>query len=160
MWMTASGRNNDHFAVEHSDDGVDWSVVLTVPGALDSQAQLRYTSEDLLPLPGTLDYRLCQTDVDGASSISDMVAVYLALFGSVIRIYPDPGLDRATLMYDEAIGSVTIMLVNGLGQPIAVDPARNQGRVEVDLSAVPEGMYLVVLSTASSAFRERLLVQH
>lgn len=158
-WMTASERNNDHFTVERSADGVDWLALLTVPGALNSQTPVRYAGEDPNPLPGTSYYRLRQTDVDGASTVSDMVAVEFALLGSGMLIYPNPVRDRATVLHDDAMGTVMIALVNGLGQSIAIDPVRMQGRVELDLSAVPEGMYLVVLSNAIGAYQERLLVQ-
>lgn len=160
MWITASERNNDHFTVERSADGSDWVALMQVPGAVNSQTQLRYQVEDPSPLPGTSFYRLRQTDPDGASTVSEMVSVDFARYGSGIMVYPNPARDRATVIYDEAMGAVSITLVNALGQSISVDAVRMQGRVELDLSGIHEGMYLVKVSNASGSFQERLLVEH
>ena len=63
-WTTATETNNDHFTIERSSNGRDFSAVGTVPGAGNSSTNLNYAYVDHAPLPGISYYRLTQTDID------------------------------------------------------------------------------------------------
>jgi hypothetical protein len=65
-WKTASERYNDHFTLERSSDGENWSVIDQQPGAEMSDVPLDYSFEDFQFIPGAINYyRLSQTDEDG-----------------------------------------------------------------------------------------------
>ncbi|QQR86253.1 MAG: hypothetical protein IPJ76_16930 [Flavobacteriales bacterium] len=75
-WSTASEKDNAHFTVERSKDGQRFNDLLHLPGAGDSQTTLHYRAHDVDPVAGTTFYRLRQTDHDGATSHSNIVAVH------------------------------------------------------------------------------------
>lgn len=79
-WATASERDNALFTVERSLDGVVFETVAHVPGAGSSNTLQTYTEIDPAPHAGLSYYRLRQTDVDGTSTVSNMVAV---MFGAL-----------------------------------------------------------------------------
>lgn len=64
-WATASEVGNDHFIVERSGDGKDWSALEKVDGQGHSTIVFQYNMTDERPLPGLNYYRLVQVDFDG-----------------------------------------------------------------------------------------------
>lgn len=74
-WTTASEEDNAFFTVERGRDGMDFMPVGTVPGAGNSANMLHYAWVDGMPLPGISYYRLRQTDFNGGSTLSPVVAV-------------------------------------------------------------------------------------
>ncbi|MBL7951113.1 MAG: hypothetical protein JNM62_05285 [Flavobacteriales bacterium] len=75
-WRTATERDNDHFTVERSTDGIHFTTVGTVDAVGDTWQTTRYAFTDVAPLPGVSYYRLRQIDVDGSSTVSNTVAVH------------------------------------------------------------------------------------
>ncbi|HEX2617284.1 MAG TPA: DUF2341 domain-containing protein, partial [Flavobacteriales bacterium] len=73
-WATASEHDNDHFTVERSLDGENWTEVAQVAGAGESQGLLHYDARDEDPEPGYNYYRLLQTDHDGTTTASHIQA--------------------------------------------------------------------------------------
>ncbi|MCB0764183.1 MAG: hypothetical protein KDB84_05730 [Flavobacteriales bacterium] len=63
-WTTASERDNDHFTVERSTDGVTFQALGQVDGAGNSHGLIEYSFIDHAPV-GTAFYRLRQTDTSG-----------------------------------------------------------------------------------------------
>jgi hypothetical protein len=64
-WITASERDSDYFELLHSTNGIDWTSVVTIPGAGNSSVTLHYGYTHLTALVGVHYYRLAQTDYDG-----------------------------------------------------------------------------------------------
>ncbi len=71
----ATEINNNYFTVERSTDGSNFTDLLYVNGAGNSDAKNNYTAYDEFPLSGVSYYRLSQTDFNGASKTFNMVAV-------------------------------------------------------------------------------------
>ena len=74
-WQTASEVNNDYFTIEKSVDGINYKNLMSIPGIGNSTIQQNYTFTDQEVLPGTVFYRLSQTDFDGVSEIFEPIAV-------------------------------------------------------------------------------------
>jgi len=74
-WITLSEENNDFFTVERTVDGKSFTEIARIDGAGNSTNILHYRTEDLYPVNGLSYYRLRQTDFDGKSFYSKLVAV-------------------------------------------------------------------------------------
>lgn len=77
-WATASEINNAYFTIERSPDGRIFNALQDVPSKAPngySNNLLSYQEYDNKPLEGISYYRLKQTDYDGKSERSDIVAV-------------------------------------------------------------------------------------
>jgi len=91
-WATASEWNNDYFTVEKSSDGVNFEFLARINSAAangNSSLPLYYSAVDQKPNSGTTYYRLKQTDLDGNSTLSNVVSVDFAKM-SRISVYPNP----------------------------------------------------------------------
>jgi len=98
-WMTATERDNAYFTVLRSADALHFTEVTRITGAGVSLSVLSYAAVDDLPLPGVSYYKLRQTDVDGRSTESQVVAVYRQLvLDAQWSVYPNPATDHITLV--------------------------------------------------------------
>lgn len=88
-WATASEKNNDYFTVHHSQDAFDFSEVARIPGAGNSLLLLKYEVIHDRPSGGMNYYRLQQTDYDGKSSYSEIVALHFSKEKKPM-VYPVP----------------------------------------------------------------------
>ncbi len=158
-WSTASESDNAWFFVERSLDLQEWQVVVQLPGAGNSSYTIDYASVDPAPLSGTSYYRLRQVDINGTSSNSDVVPVQFTGAAVQLSLFPNPATNQVTAW---AVGAATgrVELFNSLGQPVATPRALQGSRVEIDLSTLPSGSYVVVLTTADAVFQQRLLVRN
>lgn len=140
-WTTASETDNAFFTVERSADGTSFTPVLHQDGAGTSQGMLQYEGLDEAPLPGLSYYRLRQTDVDGASTVSDAVPVY---FGSdagapLIVLYAGDGLYA---MHGFATGS-TLDLIDPTGRILRRERITTSGLSPLPVDGLTPGAYIV-----------------
>ncbi|MEO8066342.1 MAG: hypothetical protein ABI599_01490 [Flavobacteriales bacterium] len=155
-WATASERNNDHFTLERSRDGVDFTQLMTVQGAGNSQSLISYGANDAEPLDGLSYYQLEQTDYDGSSTVSEAVAVEFPGSTTVgITVFPNPaGEGPIWLEVQGAYPQIGLRLsiIDAAGRGIAgssVILPTNSTRVDLN-GAVPltAGSYTVSLQGA------------
>lgn len=159
-WTTASEQNNASFTVERSMDMQEWAAVITLAGAGNSQSVLNYASMDASPLPRTSYYRLRQTDFDGASTVSDIVPVSFEDAVGTLNVFPNPAQDLVIAIYDAEEGMAKLSVFNELGQVMTLPVQTKAGRTEFDVSMLPAGTYVVMLTTNGKVTTQRLLVQH
>lgn len=75
IWVTETELNNDYFTVERTTDGTHFEIVGKTEGAGTSDQVLNYTMMDYEAKETLNYYRLKQTDFDGQSSYSDLIAI-------------------------------------------------------------------------------------
>jgi hypothetical protein len=74
-WTTATERENDYFTLLRSADAENCEPIGFVDGAGNSTSAISYSFVDDEPLPGLNYYQLKQTDWNGDSTLSHVVAV-------------------------------------------------------------------------------------
>lgn len=89
-WSTAIEKNNDHFIVQRSTDGITYNDIATVQGNGTTQEVSHYDLVDNAPDAERLYYRLTQTDYDGTTEIFSPVFVQVVLKSAAISAYPNP----------------------------------------------------------------------
>ncbi|MBL7962434.1 MAG: hypothetical protein JNM31_01195 [Flavobacteriales bacterium] len=140
-WSTATEHNNAFFTVERSLDGDLFTAFAEVAGAGNSQAQLHYQTFDPQPKTGTNYYRLRQTDHDGISAVSPMVAVqFNGPQGGYVVLRPDDGTLVVLHAHDmEAQWD----LIDAMGRMIPAHITKQEGRTVLHLLHIPSGTYLI-----------------
>lgn len=74
-WETTAEVNFDDFTVEKSSDSQNWLSLQVAEGWGTPQSTPQYATVDPQPFDGLTYYRLKQTDLDGKSTYSEVVAV-------------------------------------------------------------------------------------
>ena len=74
-WQTKTETNNDFFSLEYSFDGLSYTTLADIDGAGTSSKEHTYTYVwEQIPYTGLLYFRLKQTDFNGESSYSNVIA--------------------------------------------------------------------------------------
>jgi hypothetical protein len=148
-WATASEHDNALFTLERSADGVAWNTLDELEGAGNSESLRTYNAIDREPLAGLSYYRLRQTDMDGASTLSAMVPVTRRTDADAPSIFPNPSAGRFTVLMNPVKGSV--QLYDGSGRVLNVPVLYRDDRAEVDATRLPEGLYYIHIGDADQA---------
>lgn len=139
-WVTTSEWNNDHFIVERSADGTDYTAVGQVVAVGNSSSVESYTFLDVAPLRGTSYYRLRQVDVDGTTSVSGVVPVRFDI-DRELRAWMDDG--QLHVVHGSPSGT-PYEVVDAAGRIVAQGLA-SADRFEVRLSGASSAVYVLLL---------------
>lgn len=149
-WATASESGGDHFEVEHSNDGQNWTVIGKVETVGNSVTMQQYSFVDDAPYSGVTYYRLVQVDRDGSATFSTTVTIHIGeAVTAAIRVYPNPA--ASYLVIEGATKAVAIFNTAGQRLLVRTVPDREL-KTTVDLSALASGVYIVKAGAQSLVF--------
>ncbi|MCU0319159.1 MAG: T9SS type A sorting domain-containing protein [Flavobacteriales bacterium] len=157
-WSTATEVNNAEFIIERSHDHDDWEALLTVEAAGQSSSMLHYEALDEDPVNSLAYYRLAQIDLDGTRTVFRSIPVECRTSELGLLAYPNPTRGQ---LHVELRGPGTILeveLLSSAGNRVYHGSAQGE-RLELDLSGLPAGMYIVVVHTAEDVLQERVVVE-
>ncbi len=151
LWSTASERNTAYHHVERSLTGMDdWEAICSMPAAGTSDDIVDYEFYDRHPA-NLGYYRIVTEDLDGAVSISSVVAISRGAKASdQLAIYPNPAADHTNISFDLATErKVFFQIITLGGRPVAEkEYSGHAGSNTVDLPVgnLPGGSYMVTAS--------------
>jgi hypothetical protein len=148
QWATDGERDNDHFDVERSGDGVNFVSLETVPGSGTSSLVQEYQARDPYPLDGANYYRLRQVDKNGASNLSALVYIYAPQPDLDLSVYPNPVKDFIQIRAKGGALIQRVDLFSVLGEPL-VTYTNPLGTTSAQLGVVqlPAGVYFLHVIT-------------
>jgi len=160
-WATASEVNNDFFTIERSSDGKEFEPLFVIDGAGTTSEMRAYTAYDEKPMNGLSYYRIKQTDFDGASSTSEMVAIRRTGIKNAIAMSPNPAQQEVQLTFEENRGEQRVVrLVDALGQLVLQQEISGEATAHrLDLDNLPDGVYSLFMQTPEGTVAERLIKQ-
>ncbi len=142
-WTTGSELNNDFFTIERSQNALQWTDLEYVSGAGTSNEELSYQVIDDDPIVGTSYYRLKQTDYDGKFSYSKIAFVQFDYTSNKFTVVPNPSSDFFYVQTPEEIEFHQVSIFDNAGHIIAGRVNLNRSGITVDLTGLPEGIYLL-----------------
>ncbi|HRH37365.1 MAG TPA: T9SS type A sorting domain-containing protein [Flavobacteriales bacterium] len=152
-WVTGSEAGSDHFEVQRSTDGSDFSLIGSVDAAHNSMTATSYSFVDGSPKVGVNYYRLNSVDADGSSTLSQIVAVAFKGTLSVGSAYPDPATDQINLDLSSALEQdVNVTIRDASGRAVSarnLHVAAGAQRFTSEVGSLGSGFYHVVITTAS-----------
>jgi hypothetical protein len=160
-WSTATEKDNDHFVIERSLNGIDFQVIGTVNGNGNSSSILSYTFLDNKAVSGISYYRLKQIDKNGDFSYSSIEMVNLNGKTSV-KVQPNPNNGNFTLeilVLSTEKGLAEIIIFNALGQAVynnSLNTNTNSKKL-VDIQNIPAGIYFVQVQFGGERWIEKLI---
>lgn len=163
-WTTASETNNDFFTVQRSIDGVTFEDVTIVDGAGNSSSILNYSTIDYNPYGGISYYRLKQTDFDGTSKYSDVVAVSCADAATtfnLINAYDQENGNMAIVFSAGDNELYTVTLYDARGRLITTTSGKSysgQNQISIPVGDLARGIYLVNLQNEFKSFGRRVML--
>jgi len=125
-WTTASEQNNDHFVIERSADGTNFSVLTAVKGKGSSTVFNTYNAFDIAPVNGMNYYRLSQVDIDGKTTVLGIASAKFSVEGPAkFAVYPNPlNTDVLNLKVPDFKGNnITVSLTSIDGRRVLTEKA-------------------------------------
>ena len=151
-WHTASEKNNDHFRVEHSTNGIDFVPVGTVPGKGTTAAPNDYVFRHDQPANGRNYYRLQQVDFDGTYAYSSIISVELTR-GPELELYPNPTTGYVKIKGDLSEGTACLSDLTGR----LITTRRLPDEYLIDLTREPAGVYLLEIRMGEERVMKRVV---
>ncbi|MFN3446998.1 MAG: T9SS type A sorting domain-containing protein, partial [Bacteroidia bacterium] len=136
-WQTALEYNAAKFVIQRSTDKLKWITRGEVKSQGNSTTTTNYYfNDDVSGLNNVVYYRLVQTDLDGASTISKVVGVVLSKqVITTLQVYPNPANDK--FVVSGLTGKAQVYDITGKQQlEITADG-------EVNISHLPAGIYFL-----------------
>jgi hypothetical protein len=122
-WQTATEINSQHFLVQRSTDGINYSTVATVNAKGNSSDYVNYTYNDINALSfatsNIVYYRLQMVDKDGKAQYSQVVKVIVNNSVTTLKLLQNPVKDNIALQVYVAQNETTAFtLTNVSGQMV------------------------------------------
>lgn len=169
QWSTTSEVNHDHFEVERSLDGKKFnylSQVKTPEQEVEGKKSYLYRDMDVqFNQNQTIYYRIRQVDIDGKSSLSQVLSLSTADTEVPLNFFvANPVLNgrlAITIASDQALdGTINIMDIQGkevYNTPVSISRGRNSRGFSVkNLSG---GMYVVELRAGGKKLSRKIILQ-
>jgi hypothetical protein len=148
-WATASETNAAYFVIERSFDTKTFAKIGEVPanGTTNVSHYYRFVDRDLKE--GLAYYRLRQYDYNNDNKRSTMVSLRANLKAEDFNFFPNPASDALNIQFtSDKYASYELSFYNALGVLAAkyeVSISEGFNHRKVDVSALPQGVYSVVL---------------
>ncbi len=156
-WQTTTELNNSYFAVERSNNAVNYTAIAQVNSAVTGATVTDYYYTDKLPLAGTNYYRLKQTDKDGKFSYSKTLSIGYIKPGS-IQLFPNPAKDRLTVKGLNAAVTSTIAVLDIQGKQLLQFTAK-AATYSFNVGSLAPGTYMVRVKDANGVATEKFVKQ-
>ena len=145
QWSTWSESNHDHFNLQRSEDGVDWTDIASIKSTGDSKLQKEYQFKD--DLSGTkskkIYYRLGQFDIDGTVEYSDVVVVQADCTQSQLSIFPNPAGTYTNIQSDVRVSSIELYDTSGRSIKVKTEDSLKR----IDTTDLDTGLYFLRIKT-------------
>ncbi|NPV10197.1 MAG: T9SS type A sorting domain-containing protein [Ignavibacteria bacterium] len=158
FWRTSTEVNNYGWEVERSkiDKSTNkpavWQKIGFVKGSGNSNSPKEYSFVDKDALYGEYAYRLKQIDIDGTTSFSEELRVFVGNKPEVydLKAYPNPFNPATTIRFSlPESGNVKLSIYDALGRFVEtlVDDQRDAGIYEFEYNAskLSSGIYFTIL---------------
>ena len=162
-WASATETNNSFYTVEHTIDGINYTLLTNVKGAGNSSTPHNYSGIDPSPENGVNYYRLSQTDFDGTTTYLGIIPVTVNINVNGVKVFPNPAKNKCIVSYNDTKNeSFQFTVYDYTGREISsaqTDAAIGINSFEVDVSKLPAGMYFVSFPVNGQMVRTRFIKQ-
>ncbi len=152
-WTTASEENFDHFEVERSINGTEFSSFVSVASKAPNGSGATYNTIDNFPFAGINFYRLKMVDRDGSFAYSNIVKLQTGKKElAVTQLFPNPVQDQLNIQLQsdkKQAASLSIIDITGKTlKVITVNLTAGINNTSINLSAYSSGTYMIKFSNA------------
>ena len=148
-WSTATESNNDHFEVERSVDGTNWTVISIVMSAGNSNAVKNYSLVDKKLNSAAIYYRIKQVDIDGRFTYTAIKSVSYSNESTTTQIFASTNND-IIISFDALQKNVVVKIWNMSGQSLKQQTYSNSAYITLKLNNNIRGIYVVQVTDANN----------
>lgn len=159
-WQTTAEYQNDHFLVERSADGINFTSIGRLEGQGTSNLPHSYQLKDRQPLHGVNYYRLRQVDYDGRFAFSQIIAVKFDQPVNILAFY-QPSTNDVNIKINRLQPETQVLLYGSNGQRMAIGKMPgNSTNFILALPVLSNGIYTLLLVNEGLYYTQQLLISH
>lgn len=170
QWKTASEKNNSHFTIERSSNGLTFTEIGRVNGHGTVSMEISYSFTDPSPGSGTNYYRLKQTDYNGRTESIGLIAVEVLKndAGCILSVFPNPCQGFCTVNFSDCpednTGSINLEVIDANGtvvtQQVPARDANGSFTTSIDASNnLKPGVYIVRGTSSKAVYSQRAVIK-
>ena len=164
-WVTERENGNDHFVVERSEDGVNFTAIGTIKGEQQSTSLKEYSLMDPQAATGIVYYRLRQVSLDGKGSYLQTVTLTgKNIINTGIQYFPNPVRNSFTIqVLEKQTGIMKINLYSLDGRLIKQKQLLKQEEhisTGMDIRELTKGVYMLEVVIDDKLRRTTKVVKH
>jgi len=149
QWTTITEVNSDHFDIQRSANGSDFTTIGSEKASGKSSILTDYNFTDNNPLAGVGYYRLQMVDLDGYTAYSPVVKMEFAQnIEAGLRFYPNPVVDVLHIA-SSFNGNATVEIFNIAGQRVETYQLNPLNGASIPVSNLQKGIYFLKLNGAA-----------
>jgi hypothetical protein len=138
-WATANERDNKHFMVERSSNGIDFSEINRIH-ASNQNMESQYSYIDEYPFKGKNFYRVQSVGYGGEIAYTPVRMLEFEDLGTDIVFYPNPAKQFVIL---EHLPSNALVLLYDMNGRMVHNQKTNEGRYHLSLVGLSTGIYQI-----------------
>lgn len=158
-WKTGAEINLDRFEIEKSSDGKNFNTVYTITPSVPGSKTYGWIDE---AFNSSAYYRLKMIDLDGSFEYSDLI--YLQSSGEDSNspsILKNPVSDgQLSISISNTVNPITITLYSALGCQVLNAISSEKRIIDLDVSALPSGYYLLKITGDELSYQEAVIVSN
>jgi len=142
-WKTGQEQNSNRFNIERSPDGVQWTVIGTVPAAGNSTNESRYSFTDNSPVQNGY-YRIAEYDLDGRVQYSSVIRSSCAVT-QTFSMWPNPAREKIFVSIStDHESQAMIKIFDSKGSLVKMQKADllpGNNVISIEMGSVANGVY-------------------
>jgi hypothetical protein len=157
QWQTSAEINTDHFEIERSEDGRNFTNTIgRILAAGNSISERNYSLTDMQPVVGKNYYRLKMLDKDGAVSYSQVRLVVFSKNDKQINIYPNPAKDLLNIENNLAGKHLQISITDITGKKLLQWQKTNASLLQIPMANLSTGIYILQLNDGNTIINSKV----
>ncbi len=147
QWQTLNENNNKHFIIQSSRDGLNFSPIATINGALNSAGSVPYSYKDIHPVEGQNYYRVVAVSTQDQKEFSDIISVKFKKQSKGIATIKITKTLIQLSFAETPLTPVWAGLYNMQGKLILTSTlaANNSNSQSIGITRLPAGKYILLL---------------
>lgn len=164
-WTTSSEISTDHFEIERSYDGVNFTVVGSKAASGNSSDVINYQYQDPISISsGNIYYRLKTVDIDQKTGYTKIVV--LRLSNGIVKnfnVYPNPFSSNLKIQVSsEKETNISIHISNAAGQlvlnrPMLVQKGENIIVLSSEVQSLKPGLYIMEIISEEGKLTQKII---
>ena len=159
QWATLTEENNNHFEVERSSNGINFTSINRLPSKGNSTQKTAYTFTDNSPLMGVNYYRIKQIDKSGKYTYGNVASINFINKDNALKLYPNPAKNTVTLSFNiKEQGMLLANIINAKGnvvKEVTIHATTGNNNQQIGLDGLSAGSYSIILKNNTQSISSR-----